>query len=261
MAASPCSFSSHAFLTLRLCSTLSRASRSSSCFELEQETPAQPGIAQRQTIISQVVISTALLIVQYSIRTKAVVSTLRPHPVTGEQVVKLGCERMAKNGLIRLRATRWTVGSRSHIPWSRVRRWRSDRYVAARSWTLIDTGELVFLKDANVHLQGIQPSVVVVRISTNTRQDFFFATLSIVRFMCPSSLPAFSYPLLLAMSISQLGQSGVETRSCCPHSGLRVLVPLTTSLIPPPAEYRANAMYVRMAFNAHTQRAQEATNK
>ena len=79
--------------------------------------------------------------------------------------------------------------------------------------------------------------------------------------MCPSSLPAFSHPLVLDMSFSKLGQSGVETRSCCPHSGLRVLVPLTTSLMPPPAEYRANAMYVRMAFNAHTQPAQEATNK
>ena len=70
--------------------------------------------------------------------------------------------------------------------------------------------------------------------------------------MCPSLLPAFSHPLVLAMSFSKRGQSGAETRSCCPNSGLRVLVPSTTSLMPPPAEYRANAMYVRIAFNAHT---------
>ena len=42
--------------------------------------------------------------------------------------------------------------------------------------TLIDTGELVVLEDVNVHLRGIKPSVVVVRINTNIRQGTFFAT-------------------------------------------------------------------------------------
>ena len=83
---------------------------------------------------------------------------------------------MAKNGVMRIRATRDTVVVgivHTLEPGSAMAFWQMW---CGSVMTLIDTGELVVLEDVNVHLRGIQPSVVVVRINTNIRQGTFFAT-------------------------------------------------------------------------------------